>query len=73
VPSLLTPHPMFALPEYVEAERKFVGDALTELSDSRGGLVGLIKSEPTSSPGGTRVTLDSGEVVEFDPAQIEAL
>jgi hypothetical protein len=63
---------LFALPEYVQAERKFVGDALRELSDSRGGLVGEMRSEPTSRPGGTQVTLDSGEIVEFDPGQIEA-
>jgi hypothetical protein len=64
---------LFALHEYVQAERRFIGEAIRALSDSRGGLVGLIQSEPTSRPGATRVTLESGETVEFDPGRIEAV
>jgi hypothetical protein len=63
---------MFRLDEYVQAEREFVAEALTALSDSRGGIAGLVGREPTSRPGSTRVTLDSGETVEFETTEVGA-
>jgi hypothetical protein len=60
----------FKLSEYAKAEQLFIGRALDALSRSRGGLLELIRSEPTSRPGGSRITTDSGETVDFEPGEI---
>ena len=62
----------FRLTEYARAGARFISTALSELSRSRGGILSLIRSEPTSRVGTTQVTLDSGEVVEFEGAAIQA-
>ena len=62
----------FRLTEYARAEARFISTALSELSRSRGGIVSLIRSEPTSRVGTTQVTLDSGDVVEFEAAAIKS-
>jgi hypothetical protein len=59
------------LPEYAAAEAAFIGTALAALSKARGGILGLIGSERTSRVGTTQVTLDSGEVVEFESGAIK--
>jgi hypothetical protein len=64
---------LFRLPEYMRAEAMFIGQAISALSRSRGGILSLIRSEPTSRVGTTQLTLESGETVEFETAEIKAL
>jgi hypothetical protein len=63
---------IFRLTEYVQAEVDFIGKSISALSRARGGIVSLIRSEPTNRIGTTRITVDSGEVVEFETAEIAA-
>jgi hypothetical protein len=63
---------LFRLTEYARAEASFISRTLSALSRSRGGIVGLIRSEPTSRIGTTRITTDSGETVELETTAIEA-
>jgi hypothetical protein len=63
---------LFRLREYADAEAAFIGKALDALAQSRGGFLAQIRSEPTSRTGGTQITTDAGEVVEFEPAELVA-
>jgi hypothetical protein len=53
-------------------KQKSLGEVLAGLSKTRGGIVGLIRSEPTNRVGTTRLTTDTGETIEFESTAIAA-
>jgi hypothetical protein len=62
--------PIFPLAEYVRAEVAFVYDTIDMLSQSRGGVVGLVRRERTTRAGPTQFTTQEGLTVEMPSSEV---